>query len=415
MKARPTEPAEADPRVHWSGDKGAEYLFRRREFLALEDAREDVRQVLGDELESDWKEPEPVVPLEEHFLRYELRQDDDDPVKVTETVRRLQGRIGGTGRVALNSVFSAAVAPPPDQVPEPGEFLAEPQPRFHNAGPPEPCPEPAGLPRPLGTGPGRGAIVGIVDTGIVAGHPWLDGRRQWAIPSDKYRDEVEEPSDDPVAFHGTFIGGLILRTAPGVETHFVRAMSGKGFVNDVELAQAIERLLEKTDNRLDVLNLSLGGYTMKDAGPPIALLSKLRKLSAKGTVVVAAAGNSSREDPFWPAFYKDVRGVGSLGRDGNRAEFSNYGYWVDACATGENLVSSFASVDSKDPYVRWTGTSFSSAVVTGAIAAKQTEFNCSAPEAAQRLFDDARPSSQNAPAGFPLASRVVPQWEAETL
>ena len=43
---------------------------------------------------------------------------------------------------------------------------------------------------------------------------------------------------------------------------------------------------------------------------------------------------------------KRVVGVASLDADGfGRAEFSNYGWWVDASTVGENVISSFFNFD----------------------------------------------------------------------
>ena len=56
----------------------------------------------------------------------------------------------------------------------------------------------------------------------------------------------------------------------------------------------------------------------------------------KGGLVVFAAGNDGWGHG-WPAEYESVVAVGSLGPNGNRAYYSNYGDWVDICAPGGDV------------------------------------------------------------------------------
>jgi subtilisin family serine protease len=108
-------------------------------------------------------------------------------------------------------------------------------------------------------------------------------------------------------------------------------------------------------------------------------------------VVVAAAGNGYTDRPYYPAAFKRVVAVGALHAPRERACFSNYGSWVDACAAGVGLRSTFLTVDARTPpatppdclgfahdpkktfrfrgWAKWTGTSFSTAVMAGSIAA----------------------------------------------
>ena len=76
-------------------------------------------------------------------------------------------------------------------------------------------------------------------------------------------------------------------------------------------------------------------------------------------------------------------GVGSLDADGKKSEFSNYGRWVDVWAQGSDLVNAFptgryTTYEPQTPpgivrdftgLAKWSGTSFATPIVTGAIAA----------------------------------------------
>jgi subtilisin family serine protease len=120
------------------------------------------------------------------------------------------------------------------------------------------------------------------------------------------------------------------------------------------------------------------------------------------TVIVACAGNAGSDRPFWPAALKRVIAVGSLDAEGDdRADFSNYGWWVDACTLGDKVTSSFFNYTDHAPggdedftgYASWSGTSFAAPRVAGAIAAKAASDGSSAAAAAAALIDpNAAPS-----------------------
>jgi subtilisin family serine protease len=94
--------------------------------------------------------------------------------------------------------------------------------------------------------------------------------------------------------------------------------------------------------------------------------------------------------------------VGALDSDGSDpAPFSNFGWWVDACAIGERVESAFIEFDGPLPptgdydrdrfrgYATWSGTSFAAPKVAGAIAQLAAERGIPASEAADRILDPA--------------------------
>ena len=220
--------------------------------------------------------------------------------------------------------------------------------------------------RPSGTNlPGTGVTVGVVDTGVVSRHAFLAGRVN-AGPGD---GEVPDANGDNVldidAGHGTFVCGLILEVAPGASVIMRRAETDGGVTDEWTVARAIRSLAG-----VDVLNLSLGAYTEGDA-PPLALATALQQVWATNpqTVVVAGAGNDGWDRPFYPAALKQVVAVGATDSAMNPAPFSNRGWWVDACAVGVNVDSSFFEWGDFKGWAAWSGTSFAAARVTGAVAA----------------------------------------------
>ncbi|MEV4246197.1 S8/S53 family peptidase [Streptosporangium canum] len=208
--------------------------------------------------------------------------------------------------------------------------------------------------------------VAVADTGLTA-HPWWR-RHAWFL--EQRREAAELPDSDgdgeldAQAGHGTFVAGLVLRSAPGARVRPLRVLDSHGTGDEAGLLRALTRL---RDDPPQVLNLSFGGHTFDDRPSPL-VEAALAGLSA--TAVVACAGNTASDRPFWPAALPEVIAVGALdAAEEVRAPFSAYGPWVDACARGEWLTSSFLEHGAFRGYAHWSGTSFAAAVVSGVIAA----------------------------------------------
>ena len=83
----------------------------------------------------------------------------------------------------------------------------------------------------------------------------------------------------------------------------------------------------------------------------------------KGGLVVFAAGNDNI--PYGaPANYEPCVAVGATTMAGNRASFSSYGDWVDICAPGSSIISTYPG----GSYVTYSGTSMSCPHVSGVAA-----------------------------------------------
>lgn len=83
----------------------------------------------------------------------------------------------------------------------------------------------------------------------------------------------------------------------------------------------------------------------------------------KGGVVIFAAGND--DIPYGaPGNYDGCISVGAMNRNGSRASFSNYGDWVDICAPGVSIMSTYLS----GQYTTMSGTSMACPHVSGVAA-----------------------------------------------
>ncbi len=270
----------------------------------------------------------------------------------------------------------------------------------HPATPPRPS-GPLARPRQPGDEPGTGVQVAVLDSGAVAGHQFL-GNRVSMRGGDVERPEFDKGYLALYSGHGTFVAGVILQHAPGATVIARRVFDGSGVIDDIQLCHEIQRLPE-----VEVINLSLGGYTHDDVGLPVAAdgLDDLFQRNPR-PVVVASAGNNGDIRPVYPAADKRVIAVGAVDTAGHRACFSDFGDWVDASSLGIGIQSTFLTVQAEpvppqppnclgatsanaalrfDGWAEWSGTSFSAPRVAGAIAA-MIRPGTDAQEAAFRLL-----------------------------
>lgn len=186
---------------------------------------------------------------------------------------------------------------------------------------------------------------------------------------------------DPAIGHGMFIQGILQRLAGDIVTLWP-GIDSLGAIDDEMLADLIGAMEGVTNGNVQILNLSLSGYTENDEAPG-SLEESIKNLQGAGWLVVASAGNNASCRLAWPAALDGVVSVGAVGPDGP-AWFSNHGPWVSVCAPGVDIVSEFPNLAALNPglmrndeddvstfdsgWARWSGTSFSAPVVAATIA-----------------------------------------------
>ncbi len=249
-----------------------------------------------------------------------------------------------------------------------------------------------------------GARVRIyqADTGLVPGaaqtFPWLAGVHGDPDPRAGTGTGIKI---SPYGGHGTFVAGVLRCMAPQAQLHVENIFDTAGSACESAVAK---RLHAAFGFGFEILHITASCHTRNNL-PPLALEAFLKLLRPyKGVVCVAEAGNNHTQRPAWPGAFPDVLSVGALATDWrHRADFSNYGGWVDVYAPGENLINAFGSgtytcqippnVDQVRTFsglAQWSGTSFSAPIVTGLIAARMARCGESARDAADALLAEAR-------------------------
>lgn len=229
---------------------------------------------------------------------------------------------------------------------------------------------------PSGVAPrvgGAAAVrVAILDSGLALDHPDLQGRVLAAYDAGR-----RGPLTGDRIGHGTAVAGVLAATtgnglgvagvAPGAALLVVR-LGGR----DVIPASAIVRgLAWAIARRARVINLSL---TLSD--PVAAITDQLDRATARGILVVAAAGNGGsargRNPLEFPAGEAHVVGVGATGPGGRWSGFSNHGPEVDVVAPGIDVFTTVPTgaceLCAPTGYAGVTGTSFSTPMVSGIAA-----------------------------------------------
>ncbi|HZS93192.1 MAG TPA: S8 family serine peptidase, partial [Chloroflexota bacterium] len=146
-----------------------------------------------------------------------------------------------------------------------------------------------------GDATGEGIRVGIVDSGIDAGHPLLEGMARGGVVVERGAEGPvvsEEPHGD-VFGHGTACAGIIHRIAPRAELYSVRVL-GQNLKGGGEAL--IEGVRWAIDQGMNVINLSLS--TRKEEHMRV-LHDLMDEAYFKGTVVVASANNSPVQSYPW--------------------------------------------------------------------------------------------------------------------
>jgi hypothetical protein len=240
----------------------------------------------------------------------------------------------------------------------------------------------------------------VADTGLVKDaattFPWLADVRGRDDPR-----ELPDGTIEPYGGHGTFVAGVLRSMAPEAQVYVADIFRTAGSALESEFVRRLNRAFRFG---FEILHLTAACMTRHNI-PLLSLEAWLERLRAyQGVVCVAPAGNFYTRRPSWPGAFPDVLSVGALAADRrHRADFSDYGSWVDVYAPGENLINAYGSgrytyqfepdapnVATFSGLAQWSGTSFSAPIVTGMIAARMVRCGESAREAADALLAEAR-------------------------
>ena len=204
---------------------------------------------------------------------------------------------------------------------------------------------------------GSGVKIAVLDTGV-ASSPAFSSQ----ISTTNLVDLLSDPNLQNG--HGTAVASLIIGNsaltpgvAPGAEILSFRIANDFGQSDSFLLADGI---VQAVDAGAQLINISMGSV-----GDSELVRKAIAYAQAAGTVIFAAAGNNGQDGVSFPAANEGVIAVGTVDKLGNHVDFSNTGQEIAIAAPGFEVNAAWTAGRAATV----SGTSFSTPVVAGSIAA----------------------------------------------
>ncbi|KRV48579.1 hypothetical protein AQ490_24565 [Wenjunlia vitaminophila] len=252
---------------------------------------------------------------------------------------------------------------------------------------------------------GKGVTVAVLDTGVDATHPDLEGRisqtKNFSASKDAF-DRVGHGTHVAATVGGSGAGNGHSGVAPGVDLMIGKVLGDDG---SGTFSSVIAGLEWAAGNGADVVNMSLGSDVPDDgSGPLSATIDELTEET--DTLFVVAAGNTGRRTIGSPASASEALTVGAVSKADALATFSTRGprsgdfaVKPEISAPGVSIVAARAAGTSmgtpvNDHYTSANGTSMATPHVAGAAAIlKQQHPTWSARELKAALVTTAKAGS----------------------
>lgn len=160
----------------------------------------------------------------------------------------------------------------------------------------------------LRDGTGLGVRVAVIDSGVDAAHPALEGLTladDVSVSTDGVRLIVQEGAGADVFGHGTAVAGIIHEVAPQAEIGSFRALDGENHSRSFIIAECVRQAIQRGYH---VINCSFGCRGL--ARHVMEYKDWIDAAYISGIHIVAAGSNLSDSVREWPAHFPSVIGVG---------------------------------------------------------------------------------------------------------
>ncbi len=210
------------------------------------------------------------------------------------------------------------------------------------------------------------------------GNGFIDDWHGWDFLSDSLGQDNDPIQGHP---HGTHLAGIvgavvnnitgIAGTAINIKILPVKIAWDNPLSASISLSAGFNGIIYAAKMGASVINCSWGGSAYSNTEK-----ETIDYVNSLGAIVVAAAGNNNRNEPYYPAAYQNVLSVAATNSEDLKAGFSNYNNSVDVSAPGLEILSTMPW----NSYGFMSGTSMASpiaAAVAAIIKNKHPEYTAS--------------------------------------
>ncbi|MEV0779834.1 S8 family serine peptidase [Streptomyces sp. NPDC050428] len=186
---------------------------------------------------------------------------------------------------------------------------------------------------------GEGIKIAVIDTGVNSSTPSLKGQVLKGLDATGADGEVT----DDYTGHGTSMAELIAGTgegdglrglAPGAEIIPMRIATEDFEGEGVKESHEAVAIRAAADSDAQIINMSISNQFLSAKEK-----EAVQYAQAKGKLFFSAVGNNAEKSnkPAYPANYPEVVGVAASDSEGQVAEYSQHGDFVDIAAPGSDI------------------------------------------------------------------------------
>ena len=207
---------------------------------------------------------------------------------------------------------------------------------------------------------GRGVTIAVLDSGVGADTTFGTNRVRYLDVGLGFLAEGDS--------HGTSVAALALGQAPdamgiapAAEGISIKITGADGTSDLFTMSKAIKMAV---DSGAQIINISLGAYQNSTV-----LTTAIDYASSRGVAIVAPSGNDQAAAMTYPAADNRVVSVGAVDAVEQQATFSNSGTGLKMTAPGLDIYTAGLNGER----ISFSGTSGSSPIIAGAIAAMMSQ------------------------------------------